>query len=122
MKKMMKKMRFLMVLGLGFLLGSKAGSGPYEQVEARVRSLISRSEVQNAVEQVKSAAGVQVDEMAQRVGQQVEKVSGSGQSEGASSESSNQSVPGMFQSASSATGAQPPAHLHKSGAGMPKQP
>ena len=38
----MKRITFLLGAGLGFLLGSKAGNGRYEQLEAKVRGAAKR--------------------------------------------------------------------------------
>lgn len=75
----MKKLCFLLGLGSGFLLGSKAGSGPYEKIAGKARSVTSRPEVREAMGEVKGVAQDQVDAMANRVGQQAsEKAGGSG--------------------------------------------
>ena len=91
----MKKLRFLLILGVGFLLGSKAGSGPYEQLEAKVRALGSRAEVQDALGKVKTAAQDQVDTAAHRVGQEVSDRAGN--AEGSGSESSRGAASGARQ-------------------------
>jgi hypothetical protein len=39
----MKRFSFLLGAGVGFVLGSKAGSRPYEQLEATIRKVASRS-------------------------------------------------------------------------------
>jgi hypothetical protein len=39
----MKRLSFLLGVGVGFALGSKAGSRPYEQMEATIRKVASRS-------------------------------------------------------------------------------
>jgi hypothetical protein len=67
----MKKMSFLLGLGAGFLLGSRAGPGPYEQVEARIRSVGSRPEVQDTMDTVKGAVQERVEDVADRVAEQV---------------------------------------------------
>jgi hypothetical protein len=63
----MKKLSFLLGLGIGFLIGSKAGSGPYEQLETKVRSVRNRPEVQDVVENAKVAASEQIQEAAYKV-------------------------------------------------------
>jgi len=37
-------------VGVGFFLGSKLGTGPYEQIEARVREIAKQPEVRKVVE------------------------------------------------------------------------
>jgi hypothetical protein len=44
--KGMRKITFILGAGIGFLLGSKAGNGPYEQVEAKLREAIKRPKPQ----------------------------------------------------------------------------
>jgi hypothetical protein len=38
----MKKITLLLGAGIGFVAGSKAGPGPYQQLEAKVRELMRR--------------------------------------------------------------------------------
>lgn len=66
----MKKLWFLLGIGVGYVLGSKAGSGPYRQLETKVRSVASRPEVKETVAKVKSAA----EDRAAEVGQKAEGV------------------------------------------------
>jgi hypothetical protein len=40
----MRKITFLLGAGIGFVAGSKAGHGPYRQLEAEVRKVTKRSE------------------------------------------------------------------------------
>jgi hypothetical protein len=56
----MKKIIFLAGAGVGFLLGSRAGNEPYQRLEAEVRKLAGRSDVQEVVGQAKSAVNEQV--------------------------------------------------------------
>lgn len=56
----MKKLSFLLGIAVGFVLGSKSGTGPYEQLESSVRSLTGRPEVQDTAEKAKQAANEQV--------------------------------------------------------------
>ena len=58
----MKKLAFLIGVGVGFLLGSKTGTGPYQELEERVRSIANRPEVRDADETTKEAAGARVTE------------------------------------------------------------
>jgi len=67
----MKKLLFPLGVGFGFILGSKAGPRPYEQLEAKARSVTSRPKVQETKAKVKRAAGDKVDEVTNRVGQHV---------------------------------------------------
>lgn len=52
----MRKITFVLGAGVGFVLGSKAGPGAYQQLEAKARKVAGRPEVQDAVEQLKSTA------------------------------------------------------------------
>jgi hypothetical protein len=51
----MKKFILAVGAGVGFILGSRAGRGPYEQLAAKARKIHSRDDVQDAVEKVKRA-------------------------------------------------------------------
>ncbi len=53
----MKKIALLLGGITGFLLGSYAGRGPYEHVEAWARQLRGRPEVQRVADQVTESAG-----------------------------------------------------------------
>jgi hypothetical protein len=59
----MKKFFFLLGFGAGLVCGSKAGPGPYTEVESRLLALTRRPEVQRAVENTKT----QVSDMIERV-------------------------------------------------------
>ncbi len=63
----MKKLIFLVGVGVGFLLGSKTGSGPYQELETKVRSVANRRDVQEAVEMTKDAAREQVADVVTKV-------------------------------------------------------
>lgn len=63
----MKKLAFLIGVGIGFLLGSKTGTRPYQELEARVRSIANRPEVRHTVETTKEAAAEQVNEVVSTV-------------------------------------------------------
>lgn len=70
----MKKLSFLLGLGIGFLLGSRAGSRPYQQLEAKVRSAARRPEVQDAVGKTKEAVHNHVTEAVDNVGDKLSSV------------------------------------------------
>jgi hypothetical protein len=67
----MKKWTFMIGIGIGFILGSKAGSGPWDRLEEKVRSLKQRPEVEEAVDRVKGAASQQVTEVARTVNEKL---------------------------------------------------
>jgi hypothetical protein len=52
----MKKLLLLVGAALGFVLGSKMGREPYERLEAQVRRLAGRPEVQDALDSVAGKA------------------------------------------------------------------
>ena len=63
----MKKLVFLIGVGVGFLLGSKAGPGPYREFETKVRSITNRPEVRDVVETTNEAAIHQVTDPVSKV-------------------------------------------------------
>ena len=67
----MKKVTFVIGLGVGFILGSRAGSGPYRELEDKVRALRNRPEVDDAVERTKSAANEGVTEVVEKVNEKL---------------------------------------------------
>lgn len=75
----MKKLSFLVGLGLGFLLGSRAGSGPFDRVQEKIQSVGSQPRVQETVDTMKVAVRDRVDQVADQVADQVgERAPGSG--------------------------------------------
>jgi hypothetical protein len=50
----MKKIALFVGVGIGFVLGSRAGNGPYKKLEAKVNDLRGRPEMKDAVVQVRS--------------------------------------------------------------------
>jgi hypothetical protein len=70
-RRPMKKLAFVLGLGVGFVLGSRAGSGPYEQLAAKARSVSSQPHVQEVVTNVKSAASSRVDDVVHTVAEQI---------------------------------------------------
>ncbi|HTU37432.1 MAG TPA: hypothetical protein VMF35_05410 [Acidimicrobiales bacterium] len=67
----MKKVAFLIGLGVGFILGSRAGSGPYKRLEEKARSLRERPDVDDAVTRAKEAASEQVTEAVGKVNEKL---------------------------------------------------
>jgi hypothetical protein len=67
----MKKLSFLAGLGIGFLLGSRSGRGPYQNLENKVRELLGQEQVQDTIGHIKGAAQDQLSEAADRVTQRV---------------------------------------------------
>jgi hypothetical protein len=59
----MKKILVLLALGVGFVLGSRAGRGPYEQLERWARQVTKRPEVRQVTGQLAASAS-QVGDMA----------------------------------------------------------
>jgi hypothetical protein len=69
-----KKLSFLLGLGIGFLLGSRAGSRPYQQLEAKVRSAARRPEGHDVVEKTMETVHNQVAEAVDNVGDKLSSV------------------------------------------------
>ncbi len=63
----MKKLMLVFGVGIGFLLGSRAGTGPYQAVEKKVHSLLNRPEVGDAVGHARDAASETVAAAVDRV-------------------------------------------------------
>ena len=63
----MKKWILLFGIALGFVLGSKAGRGPYKQIEGKVREVGARPEVQRAIKTVTRRAQEQLGDVASTV-------------------------------------------------------
>jgi hypothetical protein len=63
----MKRLWFLVGIGAGFLLGSRAGTGPYQQIEANIRKFAGQPEVQGTVNQVRDVVQDKVNESAGRI-------------------------------------------------------
>ena len=55
-KGTMRKVIFLVGGAIGFILGSRAGKEPYQQVETKLRQFVRRPEVQQAVNEAQTAA------------------------------------------------------------------
>lgn len=67
----MKKLAFVIGLGIGFILGSRAGSGPYRELEGKLHALRNRPEVDEAVERTKVAANERVTEVVDKVNEKL---------------------------------------------------
>lgn len=52
----MRKIIFLVGGAIGFILGSRAGKEPYQQVETKLRQLVRRPEVQQVINEAQTAA------------------------------------------------------------------
>jgi hypothetical protein len=63
----MHKGTLLLGAGIGFILGSRVGHGPYQQLDSRVRAVTHRPDVQDKVGQFKGAAKHRVAAVAHRV-------------------------------------------------------
>jgi gas vesicle protein len=50
-----KKLSFLMGVGVGFLLGSRSGRSTYEKVERKIREFLGQDQIQGTIDQVKDA-------------------------------------------------------------------
>ncbi len=57
----MKKLLLLLGIGLGFVLGSRAGRAPYERLEGKARDLAGRPEVTDAFDAAAEKASTLVD-------------------------------------------------------------
>src|ERR1700744_5888379 len=64
----MGKITFLLGAGVGFVLGSRAGSAPYQQLESKVRQVSRRPEVKDAVDQLASTAKGQATAVTEKLG------------------------------------------------------
>ena len=51
-----RKTTFLLGGGIGFILGSRMGRGPYQQLETKVRAIARRPAVQDTAERLTNAA------------------------------------------------------------------
>ena len=52
----MGKATFVLGAGVGFVLGSRAGRGPYQQMALKVREIMHRPEVQDGLHQLQDTA------------------------------------------------------------------
>ena len=63
----MGKTTFLLGAGISFILGSRTGRGPYQQLETKVRELTRRPEVLDKVGQLKDAANERASTVADKI-------------------------------------------------------
>lgn len=63
----MKKFHLLLGFAAGFLLGSKAGKGPYETFESRLHAMVRRPEVRDAVVMARDQMSDIVDKVGERI-------------------------------------------------------
>jgi hypothetical protein len=54
-------------IGVGFVLGSRAGRGPYNQIEAKVKELAGKQGVRDVVGQVSGAVKEQTETAKEKV-------------------------------------------------------
>jgi hypothetical protein len=52
----MKKIKLLVGVAAGFILGSRAGRGPYEKVEAQAKKVLNRGDVQETLDHATAVA------------------------------------------------------------------
>ena len=70
----MKKLIFVAGLVIGFVIGSRAGRGPYESLERTARQVAEDPEVQRRAAQAKETAGRVAQEAAETVKQKAPEV------------------------------------------------
>jgi hypothetical protein len=68
----MKKLLLVVGIGIGFILGSKAGRAPYERLEGKVREVSGRPDVQHAVSAVSDSVSNATDQVVGAATQRVD--------------------------------------------------
>jgi hypothetical protein len=63
----MKKLLLLVGVGIGFIIGSRAGKEPYQRLENTLRELAGRPEVKQAVEATSDKLGDVADKAGAKV-------------------------------------------------------
>lgn len=63
----MRRSTFLLGVGVGFVLGSRAGRGPYDQVESKAREIAGRPDVQDRIKQFAGTAKGKAATVVQKV-------------------------------------------------------
>ncbi len=76
----MRKLWMIAGVGIGFILGSRAGRQPYDQLERRVRNVRARPEVRDAIDAATEKVRAEVDHIVGQVAgaETVEGTPGSG--------------------------------------------
>jgi hypothetical protein len=79
--------RFMLFVGIavGFVLGSRAGRGPYDQIEAKVREMSGKPAVREVVGQVSGAVKEQTAAAKEKVMDKLPSPGSNGSSEHAAS-------------------------------------
>ena len=75
----MKKFIFLAGLGIGFVIGSRAGRGPYESLERTARQVADDPEVQRRAAQAKDTASRVAQDTAETVKEKAPEVAAAAQ-------------------------------------------
>ena len=68
----MKKLLLVVGAVIGFVLGSRVGRRPYEQIETKVKGLTGRSSIHDAVSSTKEAVHTALDAATTSIGQKVD--------------------------------------------------
>lgn len=68
---MMKKIMLLAGAGIGFVAGSRMGREPYEKLDAQVRKLLGRPEVQKNLDHITAVATDQASTVLHTVAEKV---------------------------------------------------
>jgi hypothetical protein len=67
----MKKLFMVVGAGIGFVLGSRAGRGPYEKLDGQVRRFLGRAHLQDRIDQVAGTASEQLGGIADKTSEQI---------------------------------------------------
>ena len=59
----MKKLPLIVSAGVGFVMGSRAGRGPYKKLESRARQLANRSDVRKVVDEASDSVHQTIDDV-----------------------------------------------------------
>ena len=71
----MKKFTFLIGIAVGFVLGSRTGRGPYEQLEYAVRQMMNQPKVQDALRSAADSAESVRDTALDRTSEAIDDIS-----------------------------------------------
>jgi hypothetical protein len=67
----MKKFLLLIGVGIGFVAGSKAGTGPYKRLEGTIRELSRRPEVKRSIDAASDKVSEKVEEVQDTISSKV---------------------------------------------------